>query len=188
MAMAPRNFTRVEYDKMIDAGILGEDEHVELVGGAIVEMSPEGPEHAGTIDLCAEVLRRTFGPGFTVRVQHPIVIDPDGEPQPDIAVVTGEPGEHLDAHPRTAALVIEVARSSLDYDRKVKARLYARAGLPEFLIVNLRDRRVEVHRGPAATGYASTSSLEAGATIIPIGAPAGTSIEVASLFSRPSTR
>ena len=185
MASASRNFSRVEYDKMIDAGIIGEDEHVELVDGAIVAVSPEGPEHAGTIDLCAEVLRRAFGPGFTVRVQHPIVIDPDGEPEPDIAVVVGEPGEHIEAHPRSAALVVEVARSSLDYDRAQKARLYARAGMPEFWIVNLRDRRVEVHRRPTAAGYEMITSLAPGDEIVPMGAPARTSIDVARLFSPP---
>jgi Uma2 family endonuclease len=181
-----RSFSRVEYDKMIEAGILGEDEHVELVGGAIVTMSPEGPDHAGTIDLCAEVLRRAFGRGFTVRVQHPIVIDPDGEPEPDIAVVVGDPGDHLDAHPRTAALVVEVARSSLEYDRAEKAELYARAELPEYWIVNLRDRKVEVHREPTPGGYASVMSLAAGHAIVPLGAPDAV-IETASLFGRRQT-
>jgi Uma2 family endonuclease len=185
---AQRNFTRVEYDKMIDAGILGEDEHVELVGGAIVAMSPEGPEHAATIDLCADVLRQAFGAGFTVRVQHPIVIDPDGEPEPDLAVVAGGPTEHLDAHPRTAILVVEVARSSLEYDRVHKALLYARAGLPDYWIVNLRDRRVEVHRAPTNAGYASVVSLEAGQEIVPSGAPASPAMDVGRLLPRRPAR
>ena len=72
-----RNFSRRDYENMIRAGILGEDEHLELVGGRIVVMSPEGPVHAGAIDLCAEILRRTFGPDHTVRVQHPLAIDKD---------------------------------------------------------------------------------------------------------------
>jgi Uma2 family endonuclease len=182
-ALPLRNFSRVEYDKMIDAGILGEDEHVELVGGAIVEMSPEGPHHAGTIDLCADVLRRVFGAGFTIRVQHPLVIDPDAEPEPDVAVVAGEPRAHLDAHPRSAALVVEVAESSLAYDRRDKALLYAGAGIAEYWIVNLADRLLEVHREPGPGGYGRIVSLAAGEAIVPVGAPApGGTVYVASLL------
>ncbi|HVU53341.1 MAG TPA: Uma2 family endonuclease [Polyangia bacterium] len=180
MRAAPRNFSRVEYDKMIDAGILGEDERVELVDGTIVEMSPEGVEHAGTIDLCAEVLRRAFGQGFTVRVQHPIAIDPDGEPQPDLAVVAGEPRMHLAAHPTTAALLVEVSASSLAYDRTVKARLYARAGVPEYWIVNLVARTVEVHREPSASGFGSVESVSGG-ELAPLAA-AGPRLAVADLL------
>jgi Uma2 family endonuclease len=175
-----RNFTRLEYDKMIDAGILGEDERVELVGGTILATSPEGSEHAGTIELCADVLRRAFGGGFTVRVQHPIVIDPDGEPQPDLAVVAGGPRAHLGAHPRTAALIVEVAASSLAYDRGAKSRLYAGAGLPEYWIVNLIDRLVEVHREPSARGYRRVEILASG-MIVPVGAPAAP-VEISSLL------
>jgi Uma2 family endonuclease len=175
-----RNFSRLDYDKMIDAGVLGEDEHVELVGGAIVEMSPEGPHHAGTIDLCAETLRRAFGPGFTVRIQHPLVIDPDGEPEPDLAVVPGDPRAHLDAHPRSAALVVEVAGSSLAFDRREKALLYARAGIPEYWIINLADRAVEVHREPAAQGYRAVASFLRGDVLVPVGAP-GARIEITEL-------
>ena len=178
-----RNFSRLEYDKMIDAGVLGEDEHVELVGGAIVEMSPEGPHHAGTIDLCAEVLRRVFGSGFTVRVQHPIVIDPDCEPEPDLAIVAGDPRSHLGAHPRSAALVVEVAESSLAFDRREKALLYARAGIPEYWIVNLADRIVEVHRDPSPKGYRRVESLAVGEEIVPLAAPdAGAIVAIASLL------
>jgi Uma2 family endonuclease len=173
-ALPLRNFSRLEYDKMIDAGVFGQGEHVELVGGAIVEMSPEGPHHAGTIDLIAEILRRTFGPGFTVRVQHPLVIDPDGEPEPDLAVVAGEPRVHLDAHPRSALLVVEVAESSLAYDRREKALLYARAGIPEYWIVNLADRVLEGHRAPTAGGYAEVAIMAVGDEILPLEAPPGT--------------
>jgi Uma2 family endonuclease len=171
-ALPLRNFTRVEYDKMIDAGILGEDEHVELVDGAIVAMSPEGPPHSATIDLCADVLRRAFGAAFTVRVQHPLVIDPDGEPEPDLVVVAGSPFDYFEEHPRTAALVVEVSGSSLAYDRREKARLYARAAIPEYWIVNLVDRVVEVHRLPSGTGYGDVSSFRSADTIAPLGAPA----------------
>jgi Uma2 family endonuclease len=176
MAAAPpaaRNFSRREYEKMIDVGILGEDEHVELVAGRIVAMSPEGPLHAGTIDLCAETLRRLYGPSFTVRVQHPLAVDPDGEPEPDLAVVRGGPRAHLADHPHEAALVVEVAGTSLAYDRGDKARLYARAGFPEYWIVNLDADVIEVHRDPAPDGYRSVIPYGRGAVISPLAA-AGT--------------
>ena len=166
---------------MIGAGILGEDEHVELIGGRIVEMSPEGPAHAGAIDLCAEALRAVFGPGYTVRVQHALIVDPADEPEPDVAIVPGGPRDHLAEHPRTAALVVEVADSSLDYDRGQKAQLYARAGFEEYWIVNLRDRCVEVHRQPSPEGYARVMTLAADATVSPLAAPAAR-IAVAALL------
>jgi Uma2 family endonuclease len=168
---AARNFSRRDYEKMIDAGILHEDERVELVAGRIVQMSPEGPLHAGTIDLCAEMLRRLFGGDYTVRVQHPLAVDPDGEPEPDLAVVRGGPRAHLGDHPHEAVLVVEVAGTSLAYDRGEKARLYARAGFPEYWIVNLGAEVVEVHRDPSADGYRHVASLGRDASISPLGAP-----------------
>src|SRR5262245_61253803 len=90
-----RNFSRRSHETMIGAGIIGEDEHVELIGGRIIAMSPEGPAHASAIDLCAEAFRRVFGAGHTVRVQHPLAVDLEDEPEPDIAVVVGGPRDHL---------------------------------------------------------------------------------------------
>jgi len=166
---------------MIRAGIIGEDERLELIGGRIVTMSPEGAIHAGAIDLCAEALRRVFTTGFTVRVQHPLAIDPDDEPEPDIAVVVGSPRDHLTDHPRQAVLVVEVADSSLEYDRRDKARLYARAGFADYWIVNLIDRRLEVHRAPTIGGYRSVVSLTATDEIAPLAAPSSR-IAVAALL------
>jgi Uma2 family endonuclease len=172
MVASARNFSRREYEKMIDVGILGEDERVELVAGRIVEMSPEGPLHAGTIDLCAETLRRLFGRDYTVRVQHPLAVDPDGEPEPDLAVVRGGPRAHLGGHPHEAVLVVEVAIASLAYDRGEKARLYARAGFPEYWIVNLAEQVVEVHRDPSPSGYRSITSHGRDAVFSPLSATA----------------
>jgi Uma2 family endonuclease len=176
-----RNFTRLEYDKLVDAGILGEDEHVELIDGLIVAMSPEGAQHAGVITLAAHVISPAFGDEYSVRVRHPLIIDPDGEPEPDLAVVRGEPRAHLDEHPRDPVLVIEVAESSLAYDRREKARLYARAGFPEYWIINLVAGCLEVHRGPAPGGYQSVVSLPKGAAVSPTALTAVT-IAVADLL------
>ena len=151
------------------------------MAGRIVEMSPEGPLHAGTIDLCAEALRRAFGACYTVRVQHPLAVDPDGEPEPDLAVVKGGPRDHLADHPHEAVLIVEVSESSLDYDRAEKARLYARAGFPEDWIVNLRDRTLEVHRDPTPAGYRDVTSLAAASQISPLASP-DQSVLVAALL------
>jgi Uma2 family endonuclease len=166
-----RNFSRVEYENMIRAGILGEDEHLELVGGRIIAMSPEGPMHAAAIDLCADALRSIFASGYTVRVQHPLAVDSDDEPEPDVAVVRGGPRDHLAEHPHDAVLVAEVAESSLEYDRRDKALLYARAGFSDYWIVDLVNRRVEVHRDPAPSGYRRIVSLSSGDEIAPLAAP-----------------
>jgi Uma2 family endonuclease len=176
-----RNFSRRDYENMIGAGIIGEDEHVELIGGRIIAMSPEGPVHAGAIDLCAEALRRAFGSSHTVRVQHPLAVDLEDEPEPDVAVVRGGPRDHLAEHPHAAVLVVEVAESSLAYDRGDKALLYARAGFADYWIVNLVERRVEVHRDPTPAGYRSRVSLAAGDEIAPLAAPAAR-IAVAALL------
>jgi Uma2 family endonuclease len=166
-----RNFSRAEYENMIRAGIVREDEHLELIGGRIVAMSPEGPTHAAAIDLCAEALRSIFSAGYTVRVQHPLAVDVDDEPEPDVAVVRGAPRDHLAEHPHEAVLIVEVAESSLEYDRREKAVLYARSGFPDYWIVDLANRRVEIRRDPSPTGYRSAVLLTAGDEIAPIAAP-----------------
>jgi len=161
----PRNFSRREYDNMVRAGTIGEDDRLELIDGRIVAMSPEGPTHAGTIDLCAEALRKIFGADYTVRVQHPLAVDPDDEPEPDIAVVPGGPRDHLADHPHDAVLVVEVAESSLAYDRGRKLRMYASCGVPEYWVVNIPERCVEVYRDPQHNGYAHCHRYEPGQSI-----------------------
>jgi Uma2 family endonuclease len=166
-----RAFSRRDYDNMIRAGIIGEDERLELIGGRILLMSPEGPLHAGAIELCAEVLGWMFDTDYTVRVQHRLPVDPDGEPEPDLAVVRDGPRDLFADHSHDAALVVEVAESSLERDRGEKALLYARAGFADYWIVNLIDRRVEVHRDPTPDGYRSVVSLAAVDEIVPLAAP-----------------
>jgi Uma2 family endonuclease len=101
----------------------------------------------------AASLGRALPPGFEVRTHSPLAVSDDSEPEPDVAVVSA--GDYSTRHPQTALLVIEVADSSLQKDRRVKAALYAAAGIPEFWLVDLAARRVDVHRSPGAAGYAS---------------------------------
>jgi Uma2 family endonuclease len=153
---------------MVDAGVLGPDDRVELIEGEILVMSPEKSRHAAVVDLVAETLRKVFGAGHTVRVQHPIILGDLSEPGPDVCVVRGGPRDYLDSHPTGAMLVVEVSDSSLAFDRTEKARLYASAGIAEYWIVNLVDGCVEVQRDPMNAGYSTVTRHTAGETLAPL--------------------
>jgi Uma2 family endonuclease len=143
----PYRWTREEYYRMGEIGFF-EDKRVELIEGEVIEMSPIYSPHATSVTLAGEVLREIFGKGWVVREEKPLSFDVDSDPEPDIALVEGKARDFKDAHPTTAALVIEVADSSLSYDRNRKASLYAKAGIPDYWILNLQDRQIEVHRRP----------------------------------------
>jgi Uma2 family endonuclease len=163
---------------MIDHGLLGEDEHLELVDGEILTMTPQNSLHAGTIMVLQEQLQAAFGPQQSVRVQSPLALDAMSEPEPDLAVVKGTGREYLAAHPDSALLVVEVADTTLPYDRGRKASLYARAGIAEYWIVNVADRILEVHRDPAPDAgaplgyaYATVERLTPGKYVSPLAVP-----------------
>ena len=174
-------WSRAEYDRAIEAGVFGPDARLELVEGAILAMGPQGSRHFTGIELVVDALRGAFGPGYRVRTQGPLAAGEDSEPEPDVAVVAGDARAYRDAHPATALLVVEVSDNSLHTDRTVKQRLYARCGIPEYWILALPDRRLEVHRDPAADGYRSVSVHRAGETVSPLGRP-GAAIAVDSLL------
>lgn len=169
-----RRWTRREYDRLIRLGMLREDEPVELIAGRLVVAEPQNEAHARAIELAAESLRAAFGPGWRIRVQLPLALGDDSEPEPDVAVVAGTPREA--GHPRSAGLVLEVADWSLRLDREAKARIYARAGIADYWVVNLVDRVLEVHREPVAEGrsgwkYRDVRVWVAGARVAPLAAP-----------------
>jgi Uma2 family endonuclease len=183
-----RRWTRVEYDQLIDIGIFLPGDKVELLGGQLCVSEPQNSPHATAICLVEEALRRAFAGGWSVRVQLPIALDPESEPEPDLTVVSGGPRDYLADHPTRPVLVVEVADSSLALDREHKGSLYARARLPEYWIVNLVERVVEVSRepGPNATAffgwaYRSIERLHAEQSVAPLGAPT-TRIAVADLL------
>lgn len=169
---------------MIEAGLLHEDEHVQLIEGEILQMTPQYPPHAVTIQRLTRMLTRALAPHAGLRVQLPLALSDDSEPEPDIAVVTGDERDWVATHPTTALLVVQVADSSLAFDRR-KARIYAAAGVPEYWIVNLIDRVVEVYRGPVGAGsdarYTDIRAAGADATISPIARPT-TQLAVADLL------
>jgi Uma2 family endonuclease len=173
-----RRWTRAEYGRLIDCGILREDDPVELVEGQLVVREPQRTPHAVATQLAAEVLRGIFGPGWAVRVQLPLALGPASEPEPDVAVVRGAPRDFLEDHPSRPALVVEVAGESLRLDRTTKAQLYARHRIPDYWIVNLRAGALEVRRRPfrrpgppSRWGYRDVAVFRPGDLVRPLGAP-----------------
>jgi Uma2 family endonuclease len=151
----PRHrFSRVQYERMTEAGVFGPEDRLELLDGEIIDMPPQKSRHATAVTLVAEALRTIFGPGATVRVQLPFCLDDRSEPEPDVAVVPGNPRDYRDAHPSRALLVCEVSDTTLAYDRGRKLAAYARAGIPEYWILDLTAETLEVCRKPAHSGYA----------------------------------
>lgn len=143
----PYQWSREEYYKLGEFDLLRE-KRVELIEGEVIEMSPIYSPHMTSVTLAIDALREAFGKGWVIRVQGPLSLGTNSDPEPDVAVVAGKARDFKDAHPTTAALVIEVADSSLVYDRSVKASLYAKFGISDYWIVNLKKRQIEVHRRP----------------------------------------
>jgi len=173
-----KRWTRLEYDRLIEKGVFGTEDRIELLGGALVVREPQGSPHAMGIRMAEEALRRVFAAGWDVRGQLPVALDDDSEPEPDISVVPGSFRDYRHGHPPGAVLIVEVAESSLSLDRALKGSLYARARVPEYWIVNLVDRALEVHRDPVADAaarygwrYTTVATLRVGETVTPLSAP-----------------
>jgi len=187
-AAHPRSWTRTEYDRLIERGVLGEDEGIELIGGQMIVAEPKNTPHSTSVTLTAEALRIAFGPGWVVRQQDPLALGDDSEPEPDIAVVQGSARDYRLQHPTRPALVVEVADVSLRFDRRDKASLYARGGIDDYWIVDLRHRALELHRRPVRAPrarfgwrYAELRVFHAGEIVAPLAKPDAT-IAVADLL------
>jgi len=183
-----RRFTRAEYERLIDLGVFQPGEEIELIGGELMVAEPQGAPHYTAIRKTAKALEAAFGPGWEVRTEGPIGLDDESEPEPDVAVVPGAPDDYARAHPSRPALTVEVAESSLALDRQRKGSLYARAGLPDYWVLNLVDRVLEVYREPAPDSaapfgwrYGRSEVFEASARVTPLAAP-GSSIPVSQLL------
>ncbi|HUE85418.1 MAG TPA: Uma2 family endonuclease [Vicinamibacterales bacterium] len=159
---APRRlFTVEEFHRMADGGVFAEDDRLELIAGDIVEMTPIGSRHAACVDRLARELQRSIPATTIVRVQSPIVLGRDSEPQPDIAVLRYRTDFYRDRHPGPGdvLLVIEVADTSIAFDRGTKLPLYARAGIPELWIVDLAASAVEIWRQPVREACCETERI-----------------------------
>jgi len=173
-----RRWKRIEYERLIDRGIFQPGERLELIGGQLLVREPQGGAHALGIELVAEALREAFGVAARIRVQLPIALDEESEPEPDVSVVGGPLADADPALPSRALLIVEVSDSSLALDRTEKASLYARAGITDYWILNLAERVLEVHRDPtpeptAPYGwrYRLVHRFAAGDVVSPLAAP-----------------
>ena len=169
---------------MIEVGIFDEDEKVQLIDGMLVAITPQGRPHAFVIQQLNRLLARTLGDEFRVLTQLPLTLGSGSEPEPDLAVVRAQDAASRTHHPTTALLVVEVAGDSLGFDRRTKAPLYARTGIPEYWIVNLEDTSIEILSDPdLPTGsYRSRRVVSRGEVLTAASVP-GIRVDVAALFT-----
>ena len=163
-----RPLRRVEYDRLVELGVF-EDERIELLRGALVEMSPQGAPHSDCAAVLVEMLIRRLGERAHVRAHSPFAATEDSEPEPDVAVYP--PRRYAGGHPQTAHLLIEVADSSLRKDRGIKSEIYAEAGVPEYWIVDLGRGTVEVRSAPQEGHYTRTVTYGRGERIALVAFP-----------------
>lgn len=151
---SPFRWSVEAYERVVALGGFAPGKRIELIEGELIEIMPQNPPHASAIELAEEVCRRILLSGFRVRVQLPLRFA-TSVPEPDIAVVEGSLRSFSSSHPTTAALVVEVSDTTLEYDQTTKAMVYAAAGIEDYWIVNLNERTLEVRRQPGPGGYRS---------------------------------
>jgi len=164
-----RRFTVVEYYAMAEAGILAPDERVELLYGDVIVMPPIGNWHASNVDLFTNTFPAQLHGRAVVRVQNPVRLDDNSQPQPDVMLLSWRDDFYRDGHPGPAdvLLLIEVSDSSVDFDRNEKLSAYTAAGIPEVWIVNRPDRRIESYVDPTGDEYATVQHYDPGESISP---------------------
>ena len=181
--VSPWRLSTVDYHRMAEAGILDEDDRVELIEGLLVEMSPVGPRHAIVVDALNRFFTISLDGRATVRVQNPVVVNRITEPNPDLALVRpawhGRPFRHPE--PPDIFLLVEVSESSLGRDMRMKRDVYARAGIPEYWVVDLVRNAIHVLRAPVDGAYTQIGLVEMSGTV-DVAAFAGVRLEVSSLF------
>ncbi|HEU4369995.1 MAG TPA: Uma2 family endonuclease [Methylomirabilota bacterium] len=176
-----RRFTIEEYERMVETGILKQDDRVELIEGEIVEMSPIGDPHAALVTNLTHVFVRLAGDRARVRVQGPIRVPPRSLPQPDLALLRARSYRRAGATTHDVLLVIEVADTSLEYDRTVKLALYALAGIGEYWVVDANSDTVHVYRSPSGPRYREHRQAVAGDAVATLAFP-DDPIDVAAIF------
>jgi Uma2 family endonuclease len=160
-----RRFTVDDYHRMAEAGILHEDDRVELIEGVIAEMTPIGSRHAACVRELIRLLSRQVSDDVRVDAQNPIRLDEYGEPQPDLAVIRARDYWDSLPGPDDVLLLIEVSDTSLAYDREIKLPLYTRSGIPEAWLVDLTGEVIERHTEPAEDGYRLVRRVRRGETL-----------------------
>jgi Uma2 family endonuclease len=162
--IARRHFNIIEYYRMAAAGVLSEDDRVELIEGEIIEMNPIGSRHAACVGRLTEILGRVAGNEAIVWVQNPVQVNEYSEPLPDVALLKRRDDFYAQANPRPTdvLLIIEVADSSVEYDHQIKIPLYARAGIPEVWLVNLPQKVIEIYAQPVNETYSEIRLVKQG--------------------------
>jgi Uma2 family endonuclease len=165
----PHRLTVDEYYRMAEVGVLPPDARVELIDGAIIDMAPIGSRHGAAVDFLSERFFRALDGAAFVRTQGSVRLSARSEPQPDLAILRKRADRYADSHPTAAdiLLIVEVSDSTFEYDRNVKAELYARHGIQELWIVDVNDVLVHVLRNPRAGEYAERSIVPPGVMPIP---------------------
>ena len=169
-AMQRRLFTVNDYHQMVVAGILSEDDRVELLNGEVVEMSPVSPSHVSVVNRLCRVFSRRCDDDVIVSIQNPIQLNEHWAPQPDLALLRARPDFYslTLAQPEEVLLVVEVASSSAEKDRMVKEPAYANAGIVEYWIVNVPQDVIEVFTQPASGGYKTIKQVKRGEKLSPL--------------------
>ena len=162
-----------QYHAMAKAGVLKEDDRVELIDGEIVAMSSIGPAHKGVVNSSNRFWVIRLGERAVVQIQSSVRLDEWNEPEPDVAILKPREDFYASRHagPDDVLLLIEVSDTTLRYDRRIKLALYARFGIPEFWIVNIRARSIEVYTDPANGEYTTLQTFRRGQTITPTAFP-----------------
>lgn len=168
-----KRFTVSQYHAMAEVGILKEDHRFELIAGEIWQMPPIGSAHAGGVNRLTALFTSLLGRRAVVSVQNPAFLSDFSEPQPDLLILRFRDDFYARKHPqpKDILLLIEVADSSLDFDRDIKAVLYARHRISEFWLRDLRNETLVVHRDPAPQGYREVKILRRGERLSPLAFP-----------------
>ena len=168
--LSRHRFTVDDYYRMARAGVLGEDDRVELIDGEVVDMPPIGPGHSSSVARIGKTFERALGDVALVWTQNPLRLDRYTEPEPDVALVRTRSDFYRSAHPGPddILLVVEVADTTLAADRSIKMPLYARHGVPEAWLVDVRGDVIHVYRDPAADGYRVVSTYRRGDRLAPL--------------------
>ncbi len=164
LAACARRLTIAEYDRLIESGLLPSGDKVELVAGMVIDKMGRNRPHIQAVKRGLEALTKVLPAGWHVAKEDPVAVPEWSKPEPDLAIVRGAVGDYDDRDVTAAdiALVVEVADSSLAIDQVDKARVYAAGGIPTYWIVNLVERRLEVHTDPGPEGYRAVRTLSAG--------------------------
>ncbi|MBX9681055.1 MAG: Uma2 family endonuclease [Gemmataceae bacterium] len=168
IGLKPMRWTCADFHRVGETGAF-EGKRPILLDGVILEQGPMNPPHAITLALVDQAIRLTFGAGFWVRNQSPLVLGQYTDPMPDLAVIPGSPRDAV-RHPKTASLVVEIADTSLDFDMGEKRLLYAVAGIPEYWVVDVNGRTLQIFRDPQNGDYRSRQSLTGADCIKPLSA------------------